>query len=38
MEKVNKITLKFSVDNIEKKFRKEYFDKSIASWRVTNFI
>jgi len=35
MEKVNKITLKFSNENIEKKFRKEYFDKSIAIFRIS---
>ena len=35
MEKVNKITLKFTVENIEKKFRKEYFDKSITIFRFS---
>ena len=35
METVNKITLKFSVENIEKKFRKEYYDKSITIFRFS---
>ncbi len=35
MEKINKITLNFSAENNEKNFRKEYYDKSIAMFRIS---
>ena len=35
MEKANRITLNFSAENIEKKFRKEYYDKSIVIFRIS---
>ena len=35
MEQANNISLKFSDEMIEKKFRKEYYDKSITIFRIS---